>query len=71
MPRALRKQAVAVVLPALYMDTGIAPSRPVDPRPRICVTRQTRAQVIDRKIHGFRQSRQARRVGQVTIGVTS
>ena len=55
MARPLRKQPRAVVLPRLDMHAGIAPARPVDPRPRIGIARQARAQVIDREVDGLGQ----------------
>ena len=51
----LRKKPRAVVLPALDMDRGVAPPRPVHPGAGIGVARQTRPQVVNREIDGLRQ----------------
>src|SRR6056297_997898 len=58
MARRLREGAGAIVLPRLDMNAGIPATGTRHLGAGIGIARQTRAQVINRKIDGFGQSRQ-------------
>src|SRR5690606_20504193 len=66
MPRRLREQARAVVLPGLDMDRGIAPPASVHPRPRIGIARETGAEIIHREVDRLRHCREAALAAGIT-----